>query len=229
MHYNTFCKINVIVFENLFKFNLICLCTKCYSYYYFIAIILLGIIFLVPLKSRDVMGFDLVATRGWLGCPSSTFCDLRKCPSYNKHLTHTRKFGNCDGEVFQIFGDGNDYIRSGYKVRIRFVRAGNKWLSCYNGTCTVKNCPGSTTQSTNFKMSCGNETFTIYGKARRYGDLIYNGDFVMLYINTNQYISIKGVNEGDDASLDFCPGSVPPYYFSFFKCTRNVFQTYKIS
>ena len=184
----------------------------------------------MPLKNSDILGFDLVATRGWLGCPYPP-CDLRKCPSYRNHLSGTRKFRSCNGEVFQIFGNGDEYIRSGYKVRIRFVRAGSKWLSCYNGNCIVRDCPGSTTETTNFTISCSTETFTIYGKARRYGDVIYNGDLVMLYTNAtgNKYISIQGHNEGDNASLDFCPGSVPPYYFSFLNCTRNVFQTYKIS
>ena len=115
-------------------------------------------------------------------------------------------------------------------MRIRFIIAGSKWLSCYNGSCTVKNCPGSTKIATNFAIPCRNETFTIFGMTRRYGDVIYDGDLVMLHINANgkKYISIQGQNEGDNASLDFCPGNVPPYYFSYFTCTRNVFQTYKI-
>ena len=146
---------------------------------------------------------------------------MRKCPSGKN------KFRYCGGEVFQIFGNGDEYIRSGYKVRIRFR---NKWLSCYNGSCSTRICPGSTKQTTNFTISCNSETFTIYGHAKRDGDVIYIGDIVMLYINVNgsKYISIKGNREGDDTSLDYCPGNVPPNYFSFFACTRNVFQIYKI-
>ena len=183
--------------------------------------------FLALLKSGDILGFDLVATRGWLGCPFR-LCDLRKCPSYNSHLTGKSKFGNCDGEVFQIFSNGGEYIKSGYKVRIRFVRAGSKWLSCSNGRCSTSNCPGSTTEATNFTISCDNETFTIYAQAKSYGDVIFNGDYVML-TNGTKYISIQGSDEGDDVSLNFCPGDVPPYNSSFITCTRNVFQIYIIT
>ena len=203
------------------------ICMYIYSYPFVHSVVHMS---LVPLKNSDILGFDLLATEGWLGCPYSP-CDLRKCPSYRKHLSGTSKFKQCGGETFQIFGNGDEYIRSGYKVRIRLIQAGSKWLSCYNGSCNVKNCPGSTTKTTNFTIPCRNETFTIFGMARRYGDVIYDGDLVMLHINTNgkKYISIQGHNDGDNASLDFCPGNVPPYYFSYFACTRNVFQTYKIS
>ena len=144
------------------------------------------------------------------------------CPSA---VIGQRKFQHCSGEIFQILGDGGEYIKSGYKVCIRHINAGNKWLSCFNGSCSTKNCPGSTTQSTNFKISCNNETFTIYAQAKRYGDIIYNGAFVML-TNDTKYISIQGSRNGDDVSLNFCPGNVPPYYSSFITCTKNVFQIY---
>ena len=202
----------------------------CLYIHIYVIINLFILLYVVPFKNNDILGFDLAATRGWLGCPYPP-CDLRKCPSYRSHLIGASKFKQCGAEVFQIFGNGDEYIRSGYKVRIRFIEAGNKWLSCYNGSCTVKNCPGSTSKATNFTIPCSNETFTIYGMARRYGDVIYDGDFVMLHINANgnKYISIQGSKEGDNTSLDYCPGTVPPYYFSYFTCTRNVFQTYKIS
>ena len=153
-------------------------------------------------------------------------CDLRVCPP-NVLARGKNTFRNCGGEVFHIFGDGDEYIRSGYKVRIR---SNSKWLSCYNGSCFTRTCPGSTTQATNFSIPCNSETFTIYAHARRDGDVLYDRDLVMLYINANgsKYISIKGTHNGDDTSLDYCPGSVPPTYFSFFACTKNVFQIYKI-
>ena len=159
----------------------------------------------------------------WMPIPP---CDLRVCPP-NVLARGKNTFRNCGGEVFHIFGDGDEYIRSGYKVRIR---SNSKWLSCYNGSCFTRTCPGSTTQATNFSIPCNSETFTIYANARRDGDVIYDRDLVMLCINANgsKYISIKGTQNGDDTSLDYCPGSVPPTYFSFFACTKNVFQIYKI-
>ena len=182
--------------------------------------------FLVPLKSHDTLGFDLVATTGWLGCPHPP-CDLRKCPSYNSHLIGKDKFRNCNGEVFQIFGDGGEHIKSGYKVRIRIVRAGNMWLSCNKENCSISSCPGSTTKATNFTIPCANETFTIYAHTKRYGDVIFNGDFVMLKAD-RKYISIQGSRESDAVSLNSCPGNVPRYT-SFITCIKNVFQIYKIT
>ena len=69
--------------------------------------------------------------------------------------------------------------------------------------------------------------FRIYARGKANGQTVYNGDVVMLYYEHNRrYVSIQGQDEGDDTSLDFCPGEVPPAYLSYGVCSKNAFRIY---
>ena len=49
---------------------------------------------------------------------------------------------------------------------------------------------------------------------------------VMLYYG-GRYVSIQGQNDGDDTSLNFCPGVTPPAYLSYGICSKNAFRIYR--
>ena len=164
------------------------------------------------------------ARNAWLGCPD-TVCDLRTCPSTNNNYAN---FGACRGEQFQIIGKGtHGYpIKSGQQIRLRYVAAHNTWMGCpANNRCDRRTCPGTTVQSTDFSR-CGGEILTIYARGRTNGQTIYNGDVVMLY-HGGRYVSIQGENDGDDTSLNFCPGVNPPAFLSYGICSNNAFRIYR--
>ena len=167
------------------------------------------------------------ARDAWLGCPSSdNICDLRKCPSSDNNYLD---FERCGGEVFQIIGEGasseNNQIESGQRIRLRYIPEHNIWMGCpLNNRCDKRPCPGTNIEARNFNR-CGGEMFRIYARGKANGQTIYNGDVVMLYIG-GKYVSIQGQNEGDDTSLDFCPGEVPPAYLSYGICSKNAFRIY---
>ena len=170
----------------------------------------------------------LGARNAWLGCPD-TICDLRMCPSSSYNY---RYFDRCGGEVFQIIGEGatsqNRQIKSGQRIRLRFLREHNIWMGCpLNSYCDKRPCPGTNIQASNFNR-CAGEIFRIYARGRTNGQIIYNGDVVMLYYEYNRrYVSIQGQNDGDNTSLDFCPGEVPPAYLSYGICSKNAFRIYR--
>jgi len=147
------------------------------------------------------------------------------CPSGGNQY---QNFENCDGEVFQIIGEGTSHnpIKSGQRIRLHY---GNKvWVGCsFNNNCKKTTCPGKTAQGTNFTI-CEKEIFRIYARGRKNEDVIYNGDVVMLYyVHGGKYISIQGQNEGNDTSLNFCPGVAPPAYLSYGICSKNAFRVYR--
>jgi len=73
-----------------------------------------------------------------------------------------------------------------------------------------------------------NVYYMIYALGKFNGDQILNRDLVMLYYaRGNQYVSIQGEKDRDDTSLNNCPGTAPPSYFDFFRCSKNVFRIYK--
>ena len=64
-----------------------------------------------------------------------------------------------------------------------------------------------------------------YAHEKTNGQIIYDGDVVMLYyIADGRFVSIQGQNEADDTSLNFCPGVVPPAYLSYGICSKNAFR-----
>ena len=176
-----------------------------------------------PLYNLDILRLQFLGSSGWLGCPQD-ICDLRKCPSHRDY--YYKNFDTCKGEVFQIVPEGGEYVKSGYQVRFRYFYGGNQWMGCPNNNhCNKRPCPGTTFQALNFTR-CGSEVLTIYARGKYKGDIVRNGDVVMLGYRT-KFISIQGDGEGDDACLSVCPGSGPPTYFDYSRCPRNVFRIYK--
>ena len=167
------------------------------------------------------------AENAWLGCPYSV-CDLRMCPSIHSH--YYANFGKCKGEIFRIVNDGTYFstVKSGQRIRLRYPDASNSWMGCsHNNRCDKRSCSGTTSQGRDFSK-CEGEIFRIYARGRTDGQTIYNGDVVMLYyISGGKYVSIQGKNEGDDTSLNFCPGQTPPTYLSYGICTKNAFRIYR--
>ena len=186
----------------------------------------------LPLRDHDYLKLQFLGAKdAWLGCPDSNkICDLRTCPSSNENYRH---FDNrCWGEDFQIIGEGisNTSIKSGQRIRLRYLNERNTWMGCpLNKYCDKRTCPGTTSQGGNFANNrCWGEIFIIFARGRTNGQIIYNGDLVMLYYQHNgRYVSIQGKNFGDDTSLDFCPGMVPPAYLSYGICSKNVFRIYR--
>ena len=186
----------------------------------------------LTLRDHDYLKLQFLGARNaWLGCPDSNgICDLRTCPSVN---TYYRLFnGRCWGEEFQIISDGiqGSAIKSGQQIRLRYLREHNSWMGCpFNSRCDKRTCPGTTAQGKDFSNSrCWGEIFRIYARGRTNGQTIYNGDVVMLYyVREGRYVSIQGQNDGDDTSLNFCPGQAPPAYLSYGICSNNAFRIYR--
>ena len=185
----------------------------------------------LPLRNHDYLRLQFLGAKdAWLGCPDTNkVCDLRTCPSSNENY---HDFNGCSGEVFRIIGEGTfkSSIKSGQRIRLRYLREKNAWMGCpSNKNCDHRTCPGTTSQGRNFANNrCYGEIFRIYARGRTNGQIIYNGDVVMLYYPDNgRYVSIQGKSNGDDTSLDFCPGMVPPAYLSYGICSKNVFRIYR--
>ena len=167
----------------------------------------------------------LGAKNAWLGCPHSV-CDLRKCPSTNNNYAN---FGVCGGEQFQIINDGTQgsSVKSGQQIRLRSLTGSNYWMGCpLNNRCDRRPCPGAIVKARNFS-DCGGEILRMYARGKTDGQIIYNGDIVMLYYYTGMYVSIQGEKEGDDTSLNTCPGPTPLSYFSYGLCSKNAFRIYR--
>ena len=166
------------------------------------------------------------AKNAWFGCPHD-ICDLRTCPSKYDNYKH---FGTkCSGEEFQIIGEGTNHnpIKSGQRIRLCYVYRHNTWVGCpSNIHCNKTTCPGTSSRGSDFSR-CEEEIFRIYARGRKNGEVIYNGDVVMLHYKSRLYISIQGQNEGDDTSLNFCSGIVPPAYLSYGICSKNAFRIYR--
>ena len=179
------------------------------------------------MKDHDYLRLQFLGARnGWVGCPYS-ICDLRTCPSYYNNY---RNFARCGGEVFQIIGEGTIHhpIKAGQRIRLRFIRDHNSWIGCpTKNHCDIRSCSGTTSQAADFSR-CGGEIFRIYARGKTNGQIIHDGDVVMLYYpGDGKYISIQGQNEGDDTSRNFCPGVVPPAYLSYGICSKNAFRIYR--
>ena len=181
----------------------------------------------MQLRDHDYLKLQFLGADGWLGCPDSV-CDLRTCPNGDNYRDFT---GRCWGEEFQIIAEGtkNDPIKSGQRIRLRYLREANTWMGCpANSNCDKRTCPGTTAKGTNFNDGCWGETFRIYARGKANGQLLYNGDVVMLYyVHNKRYVSIQGNGFGDDTSLNFCPGIVPPPYLSYGYCRKNAFRIYR--
>ena len=178
----------------------------------------------LQLKDYDHLRLQFLgAKNAWLGCPYSV-CDLRTCPSRHYYFTE------CSGEEFQIINEGTQLspIKCSQQIRLRQVHS-NKWMGCpFNNRCDRRKCPGTTSQAKNFNDGCTGENFKIYARGRAEGETIYNGDLVMLYyVRGGRYVSIQGQDEGDDTSLNYCPGGTPPAYLSYGICSKNVFRIYR--
>ena len=184
----------------------------------------------LPLRDLDLLRLQFLGARNlWLGCPYSV-CDLRNCPSTNNKYAD---FKECGGEGFQIINDGTQgsVVKSGQRIRLYSLSAGtNPWMGCpLNNRCSKRFCPGTIEQGRNFSR-CGGEILRMYARGRTNGQTIYNGDVVMLYyssVSGDGYVSIQGENNGDDTSLNFCPGQTPPAYFSYGLCSKNAFRIYR--
>ena len=48
-----------------------------------------------------------MSAKGYFGCPND-ICDFRTCS-----INHHNNFGICDGEEFEIIGEGGGSIKSG--------------------------------------------------------------------------------------------------------------------
>ena len=177
------------------------------------------------LRDHDYLRLQFLGSNGaWLGCWDEV-CDLRRCPSRNNYY---QNFRECGGEVFQIIGKGSQYgyIRSGQHIRLRYVYGGNIWVGCpSNNRCDKRDCPGSTVQARDFTR-CGGEILTIHARGKKNGQLINNGDVVMIEYQ-GKFISLRGHNEGDDTSLDDCPIGSPPAYLSYGICSNDAFRIYR--
>jgi len=184
----------------------------------------------LQLKDHDYLKLQFLGPRGaWLGCPGID-CGLQTCPSLNGNYSYFD--AQCWREEFQIIGDGDFYnpIRSGQQVRLRYVREHNTWLGCpFYNHCDKRLCSGTIAQAGDFRNNrCWGEIFKIYARGRKNGDVIYNGDVVMLYyVRDGGYISIQGESAGSVTSLNFCPGIPPPEYFSYGICSNNTFRIYR--
>ena len=183
----------------------------------------------LQLRDHDELKLQFMgAKNAWLGCPDNV-CDLRHCPSSDNKYRYFD--GRCWGEEFQIVGEGTRYssIKCGQRIRLRYLREDNTWIGCpSNKHCDKRTCPGTTAQGSNFSDGCWGEIFRMYAYGKPNGQIIYNGDVVMLYYEyKGRYVSIQGDNFGDDASLDFCPGVTPPPYLSYRICLNNAFRIYR--
>ena len=162
---------------------------------------------------------------GWLSCLDSK-CDLRSCS-----VTKYQYFdGQCHGEEFQIISNDTNYstIKSGQEIRLRYLHELRTWMTCSGNThCSKTTCPGTSAQGSDFNR-CKGDLFRIYAQGKTNGEVIYNGDVVMLYyIRFGKYVYIRGEYNGDDTSLSFCPGTAPPAYLSFGLCSKTVFRIYQ--
>jgi len=184
----------------------------------------------LQLRDHDYLKLQFLGAKSaWLGCPAD-ICDLRTCPSSNGNYRYFD--GRCWGEDFQIIGEGTTHnpIKSGQRIRLRYLREHNAWMGCsLNNRCDKRPCPGTTAQGGDFTNDrCWGEIFRIYARGRKNGEVIYNGDVVMLYYaRDGKYVSIQGQNEDDDTSLNFYPGVAPPAYLSYGICSKNAFRVYR--
>lgn len=184
----------------------------------------------MELRDHNYLKLQFLGARdAWLGCPD-VICDLRTCPSNNGNYRYYDT--QCWGEEFQIIGEGAAYnpIKCGQQIRLRYLREHNTWLGCpTNNHCDKRTCPDTTAQGRNFSNDrCWGEIFRICARGRRNGEVVYNGDVVMLYyVRGGKYISIQGESFGYNTSLNFCPGIVPPAYLSYGICSKNAFRVYR--
>jgi len=185
----------------------------------------------VPLKDHQYLRLQFLGARNaWLGCHGSyKVCGLHRCPSKNENY---RFPGRCWGEEFQIIGEGKNFdsIKSGQRIRLRYLREHNTWMGCARlNRCEQATCPGTTAAAKDFTNDrCWGEIFVIYARGKANGAVIYNGDVVMLYYpRKGLYVSIQGENDDDDTSINFCPGAAPPAYFSYAMCSKNSFRVYQ--
>ena len=182
----------------------------------------------VQLRDHDYLKLQFLgAKNAWLGCHGpSTLCILATCPSI---IQNYRNFDYCWGENFQIIGEGaiHHAIKSGQRVRLRYPNEHKTWITCHNNHCEKSTCPGTTSHGSNFNR-CYGEIFKIYARGKTNGQIIYNGDVVMLLCTyRRRYVSIQGQYNEDPTSLDFCPGVAPPAYLSYGICSKNVFRIYR--
>ena len=151
---------------------------------------------------------------------------MRRCPNNKAYYD----FQECGSEVFQIIGEGSTHnpIKSGQRIRLRYVNAESTWMGCpTKNHCERKTCPGTAIHASDFSK-CRGEIFRIYARGKRNEEIIYDGDLVMLYLPiAGRSVSIQGENEGDDTSLNFCPGLTPPVYLSYGICSKSVFRIYR--
>jgi len=179
----------------------------------------------VLLRDHDYLRLQFLGAQdSWLGCADSV-CDLRMCPSRNSNY---KNFGVCYGEVFQIIAEGDihGYVKSGQRIRLRYVHKHNTWMGCpVANRCDLRPCPGSLLQARDFER-CRGEIFQLYARGKKDGEVIYSGDVVMIY-HVGKYVAIQGQDEGDDTSLNFCPATNPPAYLSYGICSKNVFRVYR--
>ena len=179
--------------------------------------------------SEDYMRVELLSAKGYLSCPYDV-CDSRTYPLYN-----FKNFEVCGGEGFQILDEGGGSIKSGQRVRFRYVNGGNLWLGCpRNNQCGKRSCPGtiSSTSARNLN-TCWGERFVIYARGRHNGEDLQNQDIVVIYFPAKEsegkpgYITIQGSRSGADTSLSSCLGSTPPIYFSYSRCPTSVFRIHR--
>ena len=186
----------------------------------------------LPIKDQDYLRLQFLGAKDvWLGCPD-VICDLRTCPS-NDRAYADENMTRCYGETFQIIGGGTPYasIKSGQTIRLRYVH-NNTWIGCsysrkYCYQTSYDPCPDVDISEVREFDKCMTLNFRIFAYGKATGQTIKRGDVVMLYFPySGEYVTIDGNRNGDDSSLDFCPGMVPPAYLSYGICSKNVFRIY---
>ena len=142
-----------------------------------------------------------------------------------------KKYSQCVGEVFQIFGqraEGHE-IKVADRVGLFYPEEG-KWFGCWQKHCDKRLCPGEPTYEYGFANSqkckqCGGEIFTIYACGKNNGDVIMNKDAIMLLFGTHVWVSVW---EGT-ANTDGCPGKtlLPPKR-AYDRCPGEAFESFKV-
>ena len=104
--------------------------------------------------------------------------------------------------TFQIKAYGGNYVRSGYAMHFRYVNGGSRWLKCtQNNRCVPTSFTRITSQALYFNR-CTHERLYIYARGCQTGDIIYNGDVIMI-VQENRAVSLQEINHSACTSMSY--------------------------